>query len=43
MVVKLKEQKLQKSFIKRKLKFEDYKNCIEVTELENKENHLEKN
>ena len=42
MVVKLKKQKLQKSIIKRKLKFEDYKNCIEFTELENKENHLEK-
>ena len=27
---------------KRKLKFEDYKNCIEATELENKINYLEK-
>ena len=29
--------------IKRKLKFEDHKNCLEVTQLENKINHLEKN
>ena len=29
--------------IKRKLKFENYKNCLEATQLENKINHLEKN
>ena len=29
--------------IKRKLKFENYKNCLEATHLENKINHLEKN
>ena len=29
--------------IKRKLKFEDYKNFLEATQLENKVNHLEKN
>ena len=29
--------------IKRKLKFENYKNCLETTQLENKINHLEKN
>ena len=29
--------------IKRKLKFEDYKNCLEATQLENKVNHLKKN
>ena len=29
--------------IKRKLKFEDCKNCLEATQLENKINHLEKN
>ena len=29
--------------IKRELKFEDYKNCLEVTQLENKINYLEKN
>ena len=29
--------------IKRKLKFEDYKNCSEAAQIENKINHLEKN
>ena len=29
--------------IKRKLKFQDYKNCLEANELENKINYLEKN
>ena len=33
----------KKRVIKRKLKFEDYKNCLEVTQLENKINYLEKN
>ena len=28
---------------KKKLKFENYKNCLEATKLENKINHLEKN
>ena len=28
--------------IKRKLKFENYKNCFEATNFENKTNHLEK-
>ena len=28
--------------IKRKLKFEDYKNCLEATQLENKVNQSEK-
>ena len=32
-----------KCVIKRKLKFEDYINCLEATQLENKINHLEKN
>ena len=32
-----------KCVIKRKLKFEDYKNCLEATELRNKLNRLEKN
>ena len=27
---------------KRKLKFENYKNCLEATQLENKINYLEK-
>ena len=29
--------------IKRNLKFEDYKNCLEAIPLENKTNHLKKN
>ena len=33
----------KKCVIKRELKFEDYKNCLEVTQLENKINYLEKN
>ena len=32
----------KKCVIKRKLKFENYKNCLEVTQLENKTNYLEK-
>ena len=42
-VVKIKNQKAQKSVIKRKLKFENYKNCLEATRLENKMDYLEKN
>ena len=38
-----KKAKVQKSVIKRKLKFENYKNCLEATQLENKINFLEKN
>ena len=38
----IKKQKAQKSVIKRKLKFEDYKNCLEADQIENKINHLEK-
>ena len=33
----------KKCVTKRKLKFENYKNCSEATQLENKINHLEKN
>ena len=33
----------KKCVIKRKLKFEDYKNCLEAAQIENKINHLEKN
>ena len=33
----------KKCFIKRKLKFENDKNCLEATRFENKINHLEKN
>ena len=32
----------KKCVIKRKLKFENYKNCLEATQLKNKTNHLEK-
>ena len=43
-VVKIKKAKgANKCVIKRKLKFENYKNCSEVTQLENKINHLGKN
>ena len=31
----------KKCSIKKKLKFEGYKNCLEATQLENKINHLE--
>ena len=43
MVVKIKKQKVQESVIKRRFKCENYKNCLEATQLENKLNHLEKN
>ena len=33
----------KKCVIKRKLKLEDYKNCLEVPQIENKINYLEKN
>ena len=33
----------KKCVIKRKLKFEDYKNCLEATQLKNKINQLEEN
>ena len=33
----------KKCVIKRKIKFEDYKNCFEATKIENKINQLEKN
>ena len=43
-VVKIKKQNGTKTcVIKRKLKFENFKNCLEETGLENKINHLEKN
>ena len=44
MAVKIKNQNPQKKFvIKRKLKLEDYKNCLEATRLENKITQVEKN
>ena len=43
-VVKIKKQNdTKKCVIKRKLKFENFKNCLQETELENIINHLEKN
>ena len=33
----------KKYVIKRKIKFENYKNCLEATQLENKISYLEKN
>ena len=35
-VVMIKKQKAQKVCHKKKLKFENYKNCLEATQLENK-------
>ena len=44
MVVKIKKQTAQKVCQKkRKLKFEDYKNWLEPTQLKNKVSHLERN
>ena len=43
MVVKIKNQKVQTSVSqKRKLKFENYEICLEVTKLDNKINYLKK-
>ena len=33
----------KKCVIKRKLKFEDYKNCLKAAQIKSKINHLEKN
>ena len=42
-VVKMENQKdTKKCVIKRKLKFENYKNCLEATQLDNKIKYLEK-
>ena len=44
MVVKIKKPKdTKKCVIKRKIKFENYKKCLEATQLENKIKYLEKN
>ena len=37
-----KKQKPQKSVINRTLKFENYRNCLEAAQIENKMNHFEK-
>ena len=42
--MKIKKTKgIKKCVIKRKLKFQDYKNCSEAAQIENEINHLEKN
>ena len=40
--VKIKKQKTQIMCHKKKIKFEDYKNCLEATQVKNKMNHPEK-
>ena len=43
MGVKIKKEKnTKKCVIRGKIKFEDYKNCLEATHIENKINYLEK-
>ena len=42
MVVNIKKEKIKKCVMKRKLKFENYKNCLEATQLDNKIKYLEK-
>ena len=43
MKVKIKKgKKHKKCVIRGKIKFEDYKNCLEATHIENKINYLEK-
>ena len=37
-----KAKSTKKCVIKRKLKFQDYKNCLEAVQIENKINHLQK-
>ena len=41
--MKMKKRKAKKCAIKRKLKFQDYKNCLEAVQVENKIYHLQKN
>ena len=38
----IKKQKTQKSSSKRKLKFRDYKNCLEAAQIQRKVNYLRK-
>ena len=43
MVVKIKKQNAQKKcIIKRKLKFETYKNCLAASQLDNEINYIQK-
>ena len=41
-VVKIKRQRSQKSVSKKKLIFENYKNCLEANQVGNKINYLKK-
>ena len=40
--MKIKKTKGTKKCIVKKIKFENYRHCLEATQLENKKNHLEK-
>ena len=42
-LVKIKKQMAQKSVSQKKLKFENNKNCLEATQLDNKIDYLGKN
>ena len=42
-MMKKRKQNAQKVYHKKKLKFEDYKNCLEAAQIDNKINHLEQN
>ena len=43
-MMKIKKQKAPKKYvIKRKIKFQDYKSCLEASQIKSKINHLEKN
>ena len=37
--MRIKKQNPQKMSLKKNLKFEDYKNCLEKAQIENKKNH----
>ena len=41
-MMKIKKQKEQKSVSKRKLKFQDYENCLETSQIENQTNYIRK-
>ena len=43
MIIKKKKKDAKKCVIKQKIKFEDYKHCLEVTELGKEIIHQEKN
>ena len=42
MKVKKNKKRTKKCVIKRRLKFQDYKNCLEAAQTENKVNHLKR-